>query len=95
MCVLRRESEPSVEIELTSVVDKKTRNMIHEFVFNIFRLIFLIEDMNAIQDIIFNNESFLPSRPAQPLPATTILRFIAATHAHRTIRLMHTWHTFT
>lgn len=45
----------------------------HQFRMNIFGLPFSIEDINDLQDAIWNDESFLPTRPAAHLPSDSVL----------------------
>jgi hypothetical protein len=43
----------------------------HDFRMQIFGLNFMVQDINDLQNCIWNNESFLPNRPAQSLPLSS------------------------
>jgi hypothetical protein len=45
----------------------------HDFRMQIFGLNFMVEDINDLQNCIWNNDSFLPNRAAQPLPVSSSL----------------------
>eukprot|EP00729_Bicosta_minor_P003281 gene3281-202_t len=45
----------------------------HEFKMNIFGLLFSTQDINDLQDCVWNEASFLPTVPAKPLPAASPL----------------------
>ena len=46
----------------------------HDFKMNIFGLLFSTDDINALQDVIWNNKSFLPTESAGPFPTGSILK---------------------
>lgn len=49
----------------------------HDFRMNIFGLLYSVDDINAIQDYVWNNESFLPTTYAKPLPEQSKLSLLS------------------
>lgn len=59
----------------------------HEFKMNIFGLLFSTEDINSLQDVIWNNESFLPTESASAFSAGSVLKDLSDIGQGMAVRL--------